>query len=309
MTKKMILSMLALGTASLAGAQASVTYDFDTDQSGSFVTQEFGGPDSTVNFQYDYSTHTQIAPAEDIPIVAAPNSASTTTGVRIDVNETLGAANSITLYPDVSSLDLSNGWILTFDVWANYNGDDGGLAGSTEFWGFGAQADTSGPGIGSDGADGFNYIITGDSGSGNDVRYSSGSPMVNDNDIPNWFGAGTTNNNTNFDQDWLDFFPEVGTAPAAGAGDSGKRWITVQLRVTNSGATRVVRLKKASDAEFTTVSTIGSGDGSGALPCIGYADFFSSLAVPAADNFVVFDNVTVEEIPPTLDASSWELYN
>ena len=53
-------SVLAIGSLATA---ASVSYDFDTDQSASFTQVEFGGPDSTVNFSYDYSTHAQIPPA------------------------------------------------------------------------------------------------------------------------------------------------------------------------------------------------------------------------------------------------------
>ena len=298
--------LLVAGTA----MAATVSYDFDTDQSSSFVVQEYLGPDSSIDWAYDYSTHTQVAPATDVPIISAPNSSSTTLGVRIDVNLTLTAINSVTLYPDVSSLNMTGDWRMTFDVWGNHNGDEGGDSGSTEFYGWGAQADTTGPGVGSDGSDGFNYIWAADGGSSVDARYSSGSgTMAIDNAVPAWWGDGA-NVNFNFNQPWMDFFVNDGTlgTPPAGTiyvGAPGKQWVTIRLTVTNSGADREVAIKRSGDADFTVVSTITGGAGSAARPCIGYADYFTSLANPAADQFVVFDNLVITD---DLNVDGWTNY-
>ncbi len=316
---KSLLAFVALGVGALlltSGAQAaSYSYDFNTDQSASFTVVEYLGPDSAINWTYDYSTHVQDSAFTDVPIPSAPNSGdSSTIGVRLDVNITTPEeANSLTLFPNAVGAPITGDWTMTFDVWANHNGNANGDYGSTEFFGFGAQDDALNPGVGSDGDNGFNYILTGDGGSSNDARYSFGTgTMATDNNIPAWFGTSTPpNNNFNFDADWLAFFPNdgtLGTAPSGtvNAGTPGKQWVTVRLKVTNSGADREVAFKRSADADFTVVSTITGGTGSHAQPCIGYADFFASTATYPNDQFVVFDNLVID-IPPA-ETADWYLF-
>lgn len=320
MKKALYLCSVAFAAVALlagtAGA-ASVSYNFDTDQSSSFAVVEYGQPDSAVAWTYNYASHVQISPAIDVPIPSAPRSTGgTTSGVQIQVNLTRAAINSITLYPDVSSLStLASGgdWRMTFDVWGNHNGDAGGNTGSTEFFGFGAQATNTVPGVGSDGSNGFNYIMAPDGGSASDARYSEGttSPLTIDNNKPAWWNNATLpNNNFNFDADWIAFFPNDGTNGTAPTGTvlvgcPGKQWLTFRLEVTNSGATRTVAVKRTTDADFTVISTITTGIGSSARPCIGYADYFTSVASEPADQFVVFDNLLIEEITAI---SEWNKY-
>jgi len=289
-------------------------YDFNTDQSGSFTVVEYLGPDSTIDWTYDYSTHAQDAPAINVPIPTAPRSGdSSTIGVRLAVNLSLAAINSLTLYPNLPGAAGGN-WVLTVDVWANHNGDAGGNTGSTEFFGFGAQNDSAQAGVGSDGDDGFNYILTGDGGSSADARYSSGTggTLTIDNNAPLWFGTATPpNNNFNFDADWIAFFPNdgtFGTAPTGTvlAGAPGKQWLTVKLAVSNGGADRQVYFKRFGDTDFTLVSTITGGVGSSDAPCIGYADYFTSVNSEPTDQFCVFDNLTIEVQPS--EVRDWELF-
>jgi hypothetical protein len=321
MKKSLYLCSIAIAAVALlagtAGA-ASVSYNFDTDQSSSFATVEFGTHDSAVAWTYNYASHVQPAPAIDVPIPSAPRSTGgTTSGVQIQVNLSLAAANSITLYPDVSSLStLASGgdWRMTFDVWANHNGDAGGNTGSTEFFGFGAQATNTTPGMGSDGTNGFNYILTGDGGATVDARYSEGTaaPMTIDNNKPAWWNNPTLPNaNFNVNADWIAFFPNDGTngTPPTGTvlvGAPGKQWLTFRLEVTNSGATRTVAVKRTTDADFTVISTITTGIGSTARPCIGYADYFTGVATQPDDMFAVFDNLLIEEIVTEVEV--WEKY-
>jgi hypothetical protein len=111
--------------AGTAGA-ASVSYNFDTDQSSSFATAEYGTPDSSIVWTYNYASHVQTAPAIDVPIPSAPRSSGgTTSGVRLKVNQTLAAINTITLYR-TSAPEHERRLRMTFDAWANFNGDSAG---------------------------------------------------------------------------------------------------------------------------------------------------------------------------------------
>lgn len=312
--------MIAAVAVATSGFSASVSYDFDTDQSGSFTVVEDGGPDSTINFVFDYSTHTQDAPAINVPIPAAPNSASTTQGVQLTVNNSAGAWNALTLYPDTTGLNLGDGvWQMTFDVWSNHNGDAGGNTGSTETWAFGASSSTANPGTGYDGlstalVDGFNYLVTVDGGSGSDYRYGAGTAgYTNDNTIPNWNGDGLINSS---DVAWSAFFPNDGVANGGNppnlatiAGCPGKQWVTVRLTVSDAGATRTVEFSRSGDAgAFTTVSTVSGGTGSTANPCIGFGDIFTgSVASEPSDQFVVFDNLVIDDLVQ-LSVQDWTLY-
>ncbi|MBI1289962.1 hypothetical protein GC173_01790 [bacterium] len=288
--KKALFCAGAILAASAASA-ASLSYDFNTDQSASFTSVVFGNAGTTsTDFSFDYST---------AGIPAAP-SGTGTIGLRTAVNIASTVANSLTLYPDTTTLNVADGdWQMTFDAYVQF-GDNAGA--TTEFVGFGAQATKTFPGVGGDGDNGFNYILTCDGGSSNDYRYSSGtsSPMTGDNTAPNWWGTGEVNNaGTN----WSAFFPVVGSSVA---GSPGLQWVTIRLTVKDAGATRIVAFKKPGDADFTTVSTITGGIGSAANPCFGHADYFTGSA--QTNQFVVFDNVVISDTGPFADVADWSVY-
>lgn len=319
MRRLLILSsaLAVLMVGSWASA-ATYSFDFNTDQSSQFTVVEYQaaggtGTDSSINWTYDYSTHVQLSPATDVPIPSAPSSGdSSTIGVRMDVNLTAGLVDSLTLFPNLTAA-AGGDWTMTFDVWANHNGDAGGDTGSTEFWGFGAANDNANPNMEADGDNGFNYYISGDAGAVDDARYASGAgTMATDFNAPDWWASATPpNDDMNNDADWTAFFPNDGTngTPPTGTvlvGGSGKQWITVKLVVSNGGADRQVYFKRSTDSTFTLVSSITGGTGSSDAPSIGYLDLFSSVANPAADEFVVFDNLSLD-IPPSA-VPDWELF-
>lgn len=300
---------LAAGTANAQLTEgASVSYDFDTDQSGSFAIAT-SGPDTASNFSYDYATHTQIAPAIQVAIPSAPNTpGSTTLGLRLEVsNVDPTEFNSILAYPDVSTLDLSDGFILTFDFWNNHNGDAGGASGSTEFMFTGAS---SGNTIGDPtiaGAWGFG--ATGDGGAGQDYRYYQDG--VRDT------GPVSGLNVDSGVEPFLSLFPNDGSAagipPATTifAGVAGKQWVTATVRV-EAGVSRTLSLTSAASGTPVLVSTISAPTGPDTVPFAGIVDIFSgSTSNPAADNFLVIDNVTVTELlaPPPSAATEWNVYN
>lgn len=304
---------LAAGTANAQYTEgASVSYDFDTDQSGSFVIAT-SGPDTASNFSYDYSSHVQIT--NQNAITPAPNTTgSTTLGLRLETNNVAPAEfNSILAYPDVSSLDLTDGFLLTFDFWNNHNGDAGGASGSTEFAFTGASVDNTigDPTI----AGSWGFGATGDGGAGQDYRYYQDG--VRD------IGATSSDQGTisglNVDsgvEPFLTLFPNDGSAagiPAATdifAGVAGKQWVTVTLRV-EAGVSRTLSYQSVASGAPVVVSTVTAPTGPDAAPYVGHVDLFTSFSDPAIDNFQVIDNITVTELiaPPPSASSNWNVYN
>lgn len=287
------------------------------------------GDDSTANTSYDYSTYVSGNPTA-VVIGAAPSAAGTH-GLRLDVNTTTASVDSVTVYPDVSSLNLASGnFTMTFDVFPQHNGDAGGATGSTEFFTWGAMANNT-QFANSTGTNGFVFALTGDGGSGTDARYASGAAALAFTNTgvgaPNWWGADVVGNDG---AAWVSFYPNDGTngTPAAAAilaGAPGKQWTTVRLTVTNAGADRLVEFKKPADAGFTSVATITGGVGSSARPFVGLLDLFTSVGAPGADQFTIFDNIVISdgtnsvtydfEPPPTptptptpLAAQNWNSY-
>jgi hypothetical protein len=271
------------------GLAATITYDFETDQSGSFTLQESGGPDAAADFSYDYSA---------MAIPSAPSGIGTT-GLRIQVNMSLVAANSLTLYPDLGLLDLTTGtWSIVFDLWINVPS----TAGFTLFGGFGARADTAEPGLGTDGSDGFNYDFTGDGGSSSDYRYYEGVvTQAWDNSKADYWGVNAADGSA---AEWQSFFP----SPAPFPGSPGEMWITVRLLVSDDGGTRQVAIKRVGDASFTVVSSLTGGVGDDSRPLIGMWDAFSSLGVPVDETFILFDNLVIDDaaVPVKLQSFSIE---
>lgn len=310
--KNLILAataMLAVGSASAA----TLTYNFDTDQSSSFVVQSTGDAgESSVNFSYDYSTHVQDS-GTTFTIPVAPNSVATTLGLQMFVNSgpsTVGL-DGISVYPDVTGLDLSAGaYTITFDVWSNHNGNSGGGSGSTLITNWGAAADTTLSNSGNFTAiDGFTYGMTGDGGSGTDYRYYQGNPNAPLHATANYNGAAEINNTA---AGWTAFFPNNGTngTPVTGAvsiGASGKQWITVRLTVSNGGADRLLEFKRTTDAGFTTVSSITGATGAFLRPSFGMNDINGAFCSSECDdNFALFDNIVIDA-PAASSVEDWNL--
>ncbi|MGF1572992.1 MAG: hypothetical protein ACFCU1_07960 [Sumerlaeia bacterium] len=301
--KKLILIAASLFAASAASA-ATVTYNFDTDQSSSFVVRETGDAgESSVDFSYDYSTHVQDS-GTTVTIPAAPASLATTLGLRMTTNSGPSALglDGISVYPDVTGLDLSTGvYQITFDVWSNHNGEAGGGSGSTQVTNWGAAADTTLSNSGNYTAiDGFTYGMTGDGGSSIDYRYYQGNPNAPVHATANFNGANETNQTA---AGWVAFFPNNGTngTPATGtvlAGASGKQWISVRLTVSNAGANRLLEFKRTTDSDYTVVSSITGATGAFLRPSFGINDINGGFCTSeCGDTFALFDNIVIDDAP------------
>ncbi len=111
------------------------------------------------------------------PIPAAPGGTSTT-GLRISVDDTSGATSNLQLLPKaaVGDVNVANSFKLSYDMWINYNGGNGGGANSTEHMAAGLNIDGTGvPGFAPGGTASRGYLLTaaGEGGNTGDYRVNT----------------------------------------------------------------------------------------------------------------------------------------
>lgn len=272
--------------------------DFDSPTSaGSWDLFEGSGnsiPDYTVNWSFDYSSYFSAFNGSTIP--SAPNSSGATThGLRLTVNnnDASAATTGVSLYPKNQS--FSGAYRLRFDLWMNYPGGSGGSGstGSTEHFTCGLNHESSRVNWESTTAnpsDGVWFAMDGEGGTTSDYRAyvgnASGSPSLL-NFATSGFSASGAAGAGNSDSAWLNIFPAP-TYESPGA--PGKRWVEVEL---SQDANNVItwRMNGQIIAQRVNSSPFTNGN-----VMLGYMDLFTSIASPAADAFVLFDNVRVETL-------------
>jgi hypothetical protein len=246
--------------------------DFDAGTSaGNWVTFDTG--DATSDFAYDYSA---------VGIPSAPNSTGgSTIGLRFSVNNTSGALHAISAYPIGQS--FSGNHVLKFDMWLNYNGGPGGGTGSTEFSIAGINhTPTQVHWPNNPATDGFSFAVTGEGGAADDYRAYTGTTLFT---VANGvYIAGSQNHTHPYYQ---ALFPSP-TYETQGA--PGKHWVEVEMRQDEGVITWRLNGTLISIRQDTTYT---SGD-----ILLGYMDTYTSIADPAIENFVLYDNVRVETTPP-----------
>ena len=255
------------------------------DGSGSGIS------DYTVDWSFDYSTYFSVFHGTTIP--PAPNTTNGfTRGLRLTVNnnDTFTDIAGVSLYP--KDKNFSGAYKLLFDMWINYPGTAGGGTGSTEHGTFGLNH--AGTRVNWDSAtstpsDGIWFAVDGEGGGtgGNDYRAflgnSSGRPFSLSFAASGLSASGASSFN-NADPYFQSIFPSP-TYETAGA--PGKRWIQVEI---SQDANHVVtwRMNGNLIAQRPNTSIYTNG-----TVMIGYMDLFTSIANPAADAFILFDNVRV----------------
>lgn len=294
-----VTSSVATLSVSLSQVTQTLFYEsFDAAASGDnwdlFQGSENGIPDYTVDWSFDYSTYFSAFNGTTIP--PAPNTTNVTTrGVRLTVNnnDATGATAGVSLYPKNQS--FSNAYSLKFDLWVNYPGGPGGSGstGSTEHFTCGINhAGTQVNWASASPSDGIFFAMDGDGGTTSDYRAyagnASGAPALLS--FPDsGFSASGAVSAGNSDAAWLNIFP----APDyESPGAPGKRWVQVEL---SQDANHVVtwRMNDRVIAQRGNPSAFTNGN-----IMIGFMDLFASVASPAADAFVLFDNVRVEAVLP-----------
>jgi hypothetical protein len=250
--------------------------DFDAGDSGDAWDLYTTSDDYTAEFAFDYSDH-------NIP--PAPNSAEgTTIGAKFTVNnnDTIQGTEALSAYP--IGQWFQDDYVLKFDMWINYNGGPGGGTGSTEFMHAGInQAGDRVNWPENPGSDGFSFAVTGEGGASLDYRAYTGSSMF---DVASGvYLAGSQNHTAAFYQ---ALFPSPDYETQ---GAPGKHWVEVAI----SQHKGVIRWR----LNGTLVSTRSDETYDAGNVMIGYFDIFASVADPAEDNFIIYDNVRVEQLPET----------
>jgi hypothetical protein len=249
------------------------TDDFDAGTSGLHWNLQTSSSDYTADFGFDYSVH---------GIPPAPHAAGgTTVGAKFTVNNNDGnpGAEALSAYP--GGFAASGDFALRFDMWINYNGGSGGGTGSTEFMVAGVgHGGTQVIWPNNPAADGVSFAVTGEGGASEDYRAYAGPTQYT-------LGSGvyTAGSLAHQDSYYQTLFP---SPPFETGGVPGKRWVEVEIRRVDD------RVEwRIDDGLLAAVSGVAAGAGN---VMIGYMDIFASLANPAADNFIIYDNIRVVEI-------------
>jgi hypothetical protein len=267
---------------------------FEADSSSSwniYWGSANGISDYTVDWAYDYSFTSYTFNGATTVIPPAPNSADDNTrGVRLTVNnnDAIGAIAGVNLYP--KSQSFTGNFALKFDLWINYPGGVGGInsTGSTEHAIFGidhmgTQVNWAAPS--GSASDGVWYGVDGEGGTSRDYRAYVGNPSGPPNELIGMVASGLSESN-NSAPFYQTLFPSTRFETA---GSPGKQWVEVELRQTNNIVTwlmdGIVIAQRANASPFTSGNVM-----------LGFMDTFASIANPAEEAFVLFDNVRVEDL-------------
>ncbi|MFO1488878.1 MAG: immunoglobulin domain-containing protein [Verrucomicrobiota bacterium] len=253
-----------------------------------------GGQDFKAVFGFDYSTF-----SFPLPIPPAPHSTTgSTRGLFLAVNkDASGAAAAVNLYP----LNFTNtgNFSLKFDLWLNWTNP--GSATEHALFGINHSASVTNR-IGQTNSDGLFFAVDGDG------NVSGTSVLVRDFAVFRGGGEGAppvlllTNTTTfgptppwggrfdNSDSGFVTLFPAkaVPGYPSTPAGTPGLGWVDVEVRQQNYLVTCL--LNGIAIAQYTNTYGYNSG-----VCMIGYNDAFDSAG--STNNFAVFDNIRIEEIP------------
>jgi len=273
--------------------------DFDTDTSTNwniFWGAANGIPDYTVDFAFEYGATPYTFNGVTALIPPAPNSPDgSTRGLKLTVNnnDALAATAAVNLYPKTFS--VSNNFALKFDLWMNYPGNLAGLnaTGTTQFAQCGinhAGTNVNWAAPSASASDGVWFAVDGEGGTSADYRAYVGNPVGTPIDLsgnPGASGLATTNSTAAFFQ---TLFPSPNFETP---GSPGKNWVEVEIRQTNNVV--VWLMNGVVVAQRTNTSAFISGN-----IMLGLMDVFSSIANPARDCFVLFDNVRVENLAPAI---------
>lgn len=300
-----ILSVTIFSAIAVFSAHAQVSVDFETDASSQFTVRNAAG-DFLANFNYDYSTFTPASPDTTPASIPAAPSGPGTKGLRLEVNnnDAVGAVDAVTIYPNAAA--GSSNYTLKFDMWMNYNGGAGGGNGSTEFLVVGGHADgAQAAHSGATAFNGFFFTATGDGDAGQDYRYyeGAGAGPVRADAVPNWNGANELDHGA---AGWQALFPSP-TYETAGV--PGKAWTVVEVVVNGGNVTAFMTPTGGSRTQIGSwaYGTAASGAPMSGYPLVGYWDLFTSIASPAANNFMIIDNLSVTQGPTSVN--DWALFN
>jgi Putative Ig domain len=279
--------------------------DFDMDSSGDYtviIDDEYNTPltqpgDGEVNFSHDHSGYVGSDPAATVipPAPRTPGISTRSLKIRVNIaDETTGDEwVGVNIFPH---LTLPNGlnWTMEFDAFLMYNGDAGGGIGSTEFLQAGVNHSAEAPAwplSTVDTSDGIFVMTSSDGGSSRDYRLYTGggvgAAFFRREDTEGFHVLGDANAAPGTGAPYDVYFP---SPPYETPGVPGKRWVLGRLSVIDN--TLTYSLDGHPIIVFPNDSAFTSG-----APMLGCSDIFNSVAEPATDNFVLFDNLRIATLP------------
>jgi len=290
-----VISSAALVTQSFG--QVVFNQNFDLDDTANWAVN--GAPATTdiaANFYFDYST---------VGIPAAPNSGSTTRGLRLQANQSSGVFGGLSVSPLGQS--FSGDYKLTFDMWLSFNGPAPvGGSGSTQM---------GGGGIGTSGTlaqwpggtqDSIWFAATTDGNSSSDWRAYSPTAPTRYTDGSGVYAAGTQAGSSNGSDPYYASFGNV-AAPGAQlalfpqqtgntlVGSAGWAWHEVSILKLGNTVTWTV-----DGLLIATVSASDDGVNTGNNILLMYSDTNATSSTDPNDVnllFGLFDNVKVTLVP------------
>lgn len=267
---------------------------FDTNSSANwdlYWGASDGVSDYTVSWAFNYGTNTYTFNGATHLIPPAPNSAGTTRGVRFSVNnnDANGANSGVNIYPRNKS--FSGNFALKCDMWINYPGASGGtgtgVAGSTQHGLFGINhrgSNVNWHATSATSTDGVWFGIAGEGGTARDYRaYTGNLGGIQTELLGSASGLAESNNAAGI-------YPTL--LPASrfeSPGAPGKQWVAMELRQVNNVLSW--KIDGTVIAQRTNTTSFTSGN-----VMLGLMDVFPSIAAPAKDAFILFDNVRVEDL-------------
>ena len=273
--------------------------NFDTNTSTNwnvFWGTTNGIPDYDADWAFDYGAKPYTFNGVTALIPPAPNSPDgSTRALRLAVNQNDANAiiAAVSLYPKNKS--FSGNFALKFDMWIQYPGNAGGLgtgvAGSTQHGTFGINhlgTNVNWAAPSASASDGIWFGATGEGGDSADYRSYVGNLAGTQNNLTGSAAASGLVGTNQTSAVFQTLFP---SARFETAGSPGKNWVEVEVRYTNHFVMWL--MDGTIIAQRTNTSTFTNGN-----VMLGLMDVFNSIAAPARDSFVLFDNVRVENLSP-----------
>ena len=302
-----VVTNAAGATTSRAAVVRVKTSDFPLLFSDEFSTNSaanwnifWGAANGVLDYSADFACDYGVIPYTFNGVTAlippAPNSPDgSTRGVRLAVNRDATAASAaVSLYP--KDFSVSGNFALKFDLWINYPGNAGGVgagvAGSTQHATCGINhlgTNVNWAATSASASDGLWFAATGEGGDSRDYRSYVGNLAGTQTDLTGSATSGLIGTN-NTQAAFPTLFPPTRFETV---GAPGKNWVEVELRQTNNIILWI--MDGTVIAQRTNTSAFTSG-----TIMLGLMDVFSSIAAPARDSFVLFDNVRVENLAPPI---------